>query len=116
MSPSGIQYQIIEQGTGGRPLFNQTVRVRYSGAFLNGVVFDTNVDNSKPPLEIKLGQRDVIRGWDIGIGGGPGIPAMRVGERRKLIIPPELAYGKEPYGTIPGNSTLTFDITLVGMK
>ncbi len=114
-APSGLQFQDLEVGTGVRPLFNQTVRVRYSGSFENGVVFDSNLDG-KEPIEFKLGRREVIKGWELGIGGGPGIPAMQVGGRRKLVVPPDLGYGSGPYGTIPANSTLYFDVTLVGIK
>lgn len=99
-----------------RPLFNQTVRVRYTGTMKDGTKFDSNVDNDRPALEFKLGRAEVIKGWEIGIGGGAGIPPMRVGGRRKLIVPPELGYGSEPYGTIPAKSTLIFDVTLVGIK
>ena len=116
MTASGIQYQDLEPGTGLRPLFNQTVRVRYKGTLTNGIQFDTNIDNNTPPLEFTLGRGEVIKGWEMGIGGGAGLPPMRVGGRRKLIVPPKLGYGTEPYGTLPGNSTLIFDITLVGIK
>ncbi|MEP7272936.1 MAG: FKBP-type peptidyl-prolyl cis-trans isomerase [Acidobacteriota bacterium] len=115
-TPSGLQYQEIEVGTGVRPLFNQTVRVRYSGTFPDGVVFDSNLGDGKAPLEFTLGRREVIKGWEMGIGGGPGIPPMQVGGRRKLIVPPDLGYGSGPYGPIPANSTLLFDVTLVGIK
>jgi FKBP-type peptidyl-prolyl cis-trans isomerase len=116
LAPSGVQYQDIEAGDGPRPLFNQVVRVRYSAFMKDGTKFDSNEDSGKPILEFTIGRGEVIKGWDIGIGGGPGIPPMRVGGHRKLIIPPQLGYGKEPYGTLPGNSTLTFDVRLVGVK
>lgn len=116
MTPSGLQYQDIEVGDGLRPLFNQVVRVRYSGYMKDGTKFDSNENNDRPILEFTVGRAEVIKGWDLGIGGGAGIPPMRVGGHRKLIVPPQLGYGKEPYGTIPGNSTLTFDVKLVGVK
>ena len=115
MTPSGIQYQELEVGTGARPLFNQSVKVRYTGTLKNGIQFDSNVNNGSPPLQFALGRGEVIKGWEIGIGGGNGIPPMRVGGRRKLIVPPALGYGSEPYGTLPGNSVLIFDVTLVGV-
>jgi FKBP-type peptidyl-prolyl cis-trans isomerase len=116
MTPSGLQYQDVEVGDGPRPLFNQVVRVRYSGYLKDGTKFDSNENNNKPVLEFTVGRGEVIKGWEVGIGGGAGIPAMRVGGHRKLIVPPQLGYGKEPYGTIPGNSTLSFDVKLVGVR
>ena len=114
MTPSGIQYQDIEVGKGERPLFNQAVKVRYKGTLQNGIQFDSNLD-SGDPIRFTLGRNEVIKGWEIGIGGGNGIPPMRVGGRRTLIVPPALGYGTEPYGTLPGNSVLIFDVTLVGI-
>ncbi len=116
VTPSGLQYQEIEVGDGLRPLFNQIVRVRYSGWLTDGVKFDSNIDDDEGPLEFKVGRGEVIKGWDMGIGGGAGIPPMRVGGRRKLIIPPQLGYGSQANGTLPANSTLIFDVTLVGIK
>ncbi len=115
-APSGLQYEDLEVGEGSRPLFSQTVRVRYRGFFPNGKQFDSNIGQGDSPFEFKLGQPGMIKGWDLGIGGGDGIPAMRVGGSRKLIIPPKLGYGDKDYGKIPANSTLIFEVTLVGVK
>ena len=115
-APSKLQYEDITVGTGARPLFNQTVRVRYTGRFTDGTKFDSNEDSLSRPLEFKLGIGEVIKGWEIGIAGGQGIPPMRVGGRRKLTVPPELGYGKTGYSTIPPNATLHFEISLVGVN
>lgn len=115
-SPSGIQYQDLEVGTGARPLFNQVVRVRYTGWLKNGKKIDSNEGRDEKPLEFKLGLGEVIKGWEMGVGGVEGIPAMRVGGRRKLIIPPYLGYGEQNYHIIPGNSTLIFEVELIGIK
>ncbi len=115
-TPAGLQYQDLVVGAGPRPLFGQTVRLRYTGWTVDGTKFDGNQDGVKPALELKLGQGEVIKGWEIGVGGGRGIEAMRVGGKRKLVIPPELGYGSNPMGTIPPNSTLVFEVELIGIK
>lgn len=111
-----VKYEDLEVGTGARPLFNDTALVRYTCALDNGKIVDTNVDNGKPLLPVRLGLGEVIKGWEIGIGGGQGIPPMRIGGKRKLIVPPELGYGSMTRGPIPGNSTLTFEIELVSIQ
>lgn len=113
-TPAGLKYQDLVVGTGPRPLFGQTVRLRYTGWTVDGIKFDSNQD--KAALELKLGQGEVIKGWELGVGGGRGIEAMRVGGKRKLVIPPELGYGSNPMGTIPPNSTLVFEVELIGLK
>jgi peptidylprolyl isomerase len=115
-APSKLQYEEIIVGTGARPLFNQTVRVRYTGRLTDGTKVESNEDSFSQPIEFKLGIGKVIKGWEIGIGGGQGIPPMRVGGRRKLTIPPELAYGKTGSGTIPPNATLIFEVSLIGVN
>ena len=75
----------------------------------NGEKFDSSYDRNSP-LEFRLGQGRVIQGWEIGCSG------MCVGEKRKLIIPPELGYGSRDMGKIPANSTLIFEIELVGIR
>jgi FKBP-type peptidyl-prolyl cis-trans isomerase len=103
---SGLQYQVITQGTGARPGPNDTVKVNYKGTFLNGEVFDTSEKNNPPgPTAIPLAR--VIPGFR------EGLQLMQVGGHYKLFIPPNLAYGAEPRGPMPPNSTLVFDVTLV---
>lgn len=103
-------------GNGPRPLLGQTVRLRYTGWTVDGTKFDGNQEGAKPALELKLGKGELIKGWEIGVGGGRGLEAMRVGGKRKLVIPPELGYGSNPMGTIPPNSTLVFEVELIGIK
>lgn len=111
-----LQFEDIEVGSGQRPLFNQTVRVRYTGRYADGTKFDSNEDGMSPVFEFRLGAGQVIKGWDIGIGGGHGIPPMRVGGRRKLTVPPNLGYGELGRGAIPPNATLVFEVSLVGVR
>jgi len=108
-SPSGLQYQDLQSGIGARPLMTQSVRIAYVGTFTDGHKFDGGV------IDFKLGKNEVIKGWDWGIGGNSkeGIEPMRVGGKRKLIVPPTLGYGEKPYSTIPGNSTLIFEVELL---
>ena len=81
------------------------VRMRYVGKLKNGKVFDSNTKGQ--PFEFRLGVGEVIKGWDIGVKG------MREGDKRRIVVPPELGYGKTRTGPIPPNSTLHFDVELV---
>ncbi len=101
-----IQDEVV--GTGAEAVANSTVSVQYTGKLGDGKVFDTSV--GKAPLEFQLGQGYVIPGWEQGILG------MKVGGKRLLIIPPSMAYGAQPNGPIPANSTLIFEVELVGVK
>ncbi|EFJ53031.1 hypothetical protein VOLCADRAFT_55081, partial [Volvox carteri f. nagariensis] len=87
----------------------QKVLVRYTGRLKsNGKVFDKS---GQKPFQFRLGVGEVIKGWDLGVEG------MRVGDKRRLVIPPQLAYGAAGVkGTIPSNSTLEFDVELVDVK
>ena len=108
-TPSGLKYQDVVVGKGPQPKVGDTVVVNYTGKFTNGKVFDTSV--GKQPFEFHLGRGEVIKGWDEGVG------SMHVGGKRKLLIPPDLAYGQAGYpGVIPPNSTLTFDVELLKIK
>jgi peptidylprolyl isomerase len=108
-TPSGLKYRDVVVGKGPQPKVGDTVVVNYTGKFTNGKVFDTSV--GKQPFEFHLGRGEVIKGWDEGVG------SMRVGGKRKLLIPPNLAYGQAGYpGVIPPNSTLTFDVELLKIK
>ena len=113
---SRLKYEEVEVGTGRRPLFGQTALVRYSCALENGKVVETNIDNGNPALPVRIGLGEVIMGWEIGIGGGQGIPPMQVGGKRKLIVPPELGYGSKARGSIPANSTLIFELELLSVQ
>jgi FKBP-type peptidyl-prolyl cis-trans isomerase len=83
------------------------VWVHYTGKLANGTQFDSSV--GQKPFKFTLGAREVIKGWDEGVVG------MKVGEKRTLVIPPELAYAAEQKGNIPPNSTLTFDVEMIGL-
>jgi len=108
-TPSGLQYRDMVVGKGAQPKDGDTVVVNYTGTFSNGKVFDTSV--GKQPFKFHLGRGEVIKGWD------EGVATMRVGGKRKLVIPPELAYGAGGYpGVIPPNSTLTFVVELLNVK
>lgn len=85
-----------------------TLSVKYTGKFANGKIFDATSQHGDKPIIFTLGIGQVIKGWDQGLIG------MKVGEKRSLIIPPELGYGPNDYGPIPGNSTLYFDVELIG--
>jgi peptidylprolyl isomerase len=108
-TPSGLKFRDVLVGKGTQPKEGNTVVVNYTGKFTNGKVFDTSV--GKRPFEFQLGSGQVIKGWDEGVG------SMHIGGKRKLVIPPALAYGPGGYpGVIPPNSTLTFDVELLKIK
>ena len=108
--PSGIYYQIVEPGTGAAVNANSLISITYKGTFLNGDVFDeqTSPNNTQANPAWSLGS--LIEGWRI------GIPLIKSGGRIKLIVPSSLGYGCEDYYTIPGNSVLFFDVTLVQVQ
>lgn len=106
-TPSGLKYIVIEEGSGDKPTNGKKVKVHYTGKLEDGTVFDSSVKRGVP-IEFALGVGQVIKGWD------EGIADMKVGEKRQLIIPPDLGYGPNGYPpVIPANSTLIFDVELV---
>jgi peptidylprolyl isomerase len=107
VTPSGLKYVDERVGEGPEAKKGDTVSVHYTGKLKNGVKFDSSHDVNHP-LEFQLGYGNVIKGWHEGIAG------MKVGGRRKLVIPPDLAYGDRGYGDlIPPRAELTFDLELV---
>jgi len=106
----GLEYWDIKVGTGPTAVAGHTVKVHYTGWLTNGKKFDSSVGTGKP-FEFTLGASQVIKGWDEGVAG------MKVGGKRQLRIPPDLAYGAKGYpGVIPANSTLIFDVHLIDVK
>ena len=106
---SGLKYQVLKQGTGTvSPKATDTVNVHYHGTLLNGTVFDSSVQRGQP---ISFGLNQVIPGWT------EGLQLMKVGDKFKFEIPPNLAYGpNSPTPAIPPNSTLVFEVELLGIQ
>ena len=108
---SGLKYQDLKAGKGAVARSGDTVTVHYTGWLKNGKKFDSSKDRDRP-FTFKLGAGKVIKGWDEGVAG------MKVGGKRKLIIPPELGYGNRDVGCglIPANSTLIFEVELLKVE
>ena len=106
----GIQITNIVEGEGTEIINHSKIQVHYTGKLQDGTKFDSSYDRGQP-FSFQIGLREVIKGWEIGLMG------MKVGGKRTLIIPPELAYGDRGAGDlIPPNATLTFDIEIVAVK
>jgi peptidylprolyl isomerase len=103
---SGLRYQVIEMGEGPIPQKGQKVTVHYHGTLRDGTVFDSSVRKGEP-FTFPLGQGRVVEGWD------KAFSFLPVGTRAILIVPPELGYGASGRGSIPGNATLRFDVTIL---
>jgi FKBP-type peptidyl-prolyl cis-trans isomerase len=108
ITPSGLKYIIINQGTGEKPTATSNVKVHYTGMLLDGKIFDSSVQRGEP---ISFGLNQVIKGWT------EGVQLMPVGSKYKFLIPSNLAYGERGAGgVIPPNSDLIFEIELLGIN
>ena len=109
-SPSGLRYIDEVVGTGESPKPGQNVTVHYTGTLENGTKFDSSFDSGKP-YTFRIGTGKVIKGWD------EGIMTMKVGGKRRLIVPPSLGYGDAGFPPkIPPDATLLFEVELVGVS
>ena len=105
---SGLKYQEVVLGKGPQPKPGDDVQVNYTGRFPDGKIFDSSLSPGRTSFELHLGRGEVIKGWD------EGLATMHVGGKRKLIVPPGLAYGEAGAGgVIPPNATLTFEVELL---
>ena len=109
VTASGLKYVDLVVGDGPSPQIGQTVTVNYIGTLENGKKFDSSADHGQP-YQFRIGRGEVIKGWD------EGLLTMKVGGKRKLIVPPNLGYGPASRPKIPANSTLLFDVELLDIK
>ena len=107
--PGGLQYIDVVVGSGAEARAGQNVSVHYTGWLTTGQKFDSSRDRNQP-FDFTLGKGMVIKGWDQGVKG------MKVGEKRKLVIPSPMAYGPQGRPGIPPNSTLVFDVELLAIN
>ena len=110
MAAPELRIDSIKTGTGRTPAKGETVTVHYTGWLTTGEKFDSSVDRDEPFVFV-LGAKQVIAGWDLGVA------TMKIGDKVKLTLPPELAYGRGGYpGAIPPNATLIFEVELLAIS
>jgi FKBP-type peptidyl-prolyl cis-trans isomerase len=107
VTPSGLQYEVMTEGTGEKPTAADSVTCHYKGTFIDGKVFDSSIDRGEP-ITFSLG--GVIKGWT------EGLQLMAVGSKYKFYVPYQLGYGASDYMSIPGGSMLTFEVELLAVK
>ncbi len=110
MENAGLKIEKLVEGAGAAPKSGNTVQVHYTGWLLDGTKFDSSVDRGRP-FEFRLGAGQVIAGWD------QGVAQLKVGDKARLTIPPDLGYGaRGAGGVIPPNATLIFEVELLAIK
>ena len=110
VTPSGLRYKDLQVGQGAEAAKGKTVEIHYTGWLEDNTKFDSSLDPSHP-FTFRIGIDDVIQGWHQGIAG------MKVGGKRRLVVPPELGYGKQGVArVVPPNATLVFEVELVNVR
>jgi FKBP-type peptidyl-prolyl cis-trans isomerase len=109
VTPSGLKYTDLKLGQGDAAVIGKVLLVNYSGWLENGVKFDSSIEDR--PFTFRLGAGDAIKGWDEGLMG------MKVGGKRRLVIPPELGFGKQGVGSVvPPNAVLVYEFELLAVR